>query len=242
MKLSIIIPVFNEEKTISEILKRVNNVKIPGIEKEIIVVDDGSTDSTEFQIKNHPSADGSKIKNLKPINHSENLGKGSAVRTGIKKATGDYIIIQDADLEYNPQDYIKLLSPVIKKKAEVVYGTRLKRLPDFSRDENNPLFFLHYLGNKVLSLLTSILYGQWITDMETGYKLFPKKAVDRIKLHAKGFEFEPEITAKLLKQGYKIFEVPISTQPRRYKDGKKLRTIPDGIKALRALIYYRFFS
>lgn len=236
MKLSIIIPVFNEEKTIKELLKRVNEVKIPKIEKEIIVINDGSTDNSDNILKNEAP----KITNAVYLSHSHNQGKGAAVITAIKASKGDYIIIQDADLEYDPRDYIKLLSPVIQKKAKVVFGTRLNRLPNFSKDERTMRFFMHYLGNKILSLITSVLYGQWITDMETCYKVFPKKAVGDMQLNAKGFEFEPEITAKLLKRGFYILEIPISTKPRGYKEGKKLNTVKDGIKALATLIKYRF--
>ncbi len=236
MKLSVIIPVYNEEKTIGEIIRRVDRMTIKGVDKEIIVVDDGSTDASANEVKSQKS----KGKSLIVISHERNLGKGAAVVSGIKKATGDYIVIQDADLEYNPQDIKVLLEPIIKKQAEIVYGTRLKRLPNFARDERNARFFIHYLGNKFLSLITSILYGQWITDMETGYKVFPRRAALNLNLDAKGFEFEPEITAKLLKAGYKIFEVPISTNPRGYEEGKKLDTVRDGIKAVRTLAKYRF--
>lgn len=235
MKLSIIIPVFNEEKTMSQILDRVHELKIKDVEKQVIIVDDGSTDKTSRKIYNfiekHP--------NVSIINHSINQGKGAAVRTGIKNATGDYIVIQDADLEYNPQDIKKLVKPVQNKMADVVYGTRLKRMPNFSKDERTPRFLLHYIGNKCLSLLTSILYGQWITDMETCYKLFPTSAVKNIYLNAKGFEFEPEITAKLFKKGYKILEIPIATSPRGYNEGKKLSTFKDGFIALWSLLKYR---
>jgi dolichol-phosphate mannosyltransferase len=231
MKLSIIIPVFNEEKTISEILKRVSEVKISGVEKQIIVVNDGSTDATA-----------SRIQNIKFIEHKINQGKGAAVKTGIKNATGDYIVIQDADLEYKPKDIEKLIKPILEGKSKVVYGTRLKRLPSFIKEERTPQFLLHYLGNKFLSLLTSVLYGQWITDMETCYKLFPKKAVEDMSLNARGFEFEPEITAKLLKKGYKILEIPITTKPRGYDEGKKLSTFKDGAIALWSLLKYRFID
>lgn len=236
MKLSIIIPVFNEEKTVAEVLKRVNKVNIPQVEKEVIVINDGSSDATESEVKSQKS----KIKNISVINHEKNSGKGAAVISGIRKATGDYIIIQDADLEYDPEDYKILIKLISQKKAEVVYGTRLNRLPNFSRDERTFRFLSHYIGNKFLSLVTSVLYGQWLTDMETCYKLFPKIAVEKMKLNARGFEFEPEITAKLLKAGYKIHEVPISTNPRGYEEGKKLDTVKDGIKAIKALIKYRF--
>ena len=232
MKLSIIIPVFNEEKTIGKILERVRDEQIPKVTKEIIIVDDGSTDTTKEILK--------KIKDLKIIFHEKNQGKGAAVKTGIKNATGDYIIIQDADLEYDPK-YIKyLLEPILKGEAIVVYGTRLNRMPNLKGEEKNLQFLTHYLGNRFLSLLTSILYGQFITDMETGYKLFPKSALSGIKLNARGFELEPEITAKLLKKKYKIFEVSIKAVPRGYDEGKKINTVTDGLKAFWYLLKYRF--
>ncbi len=238
MKLSIIIPVFNEEKTINKVIERVSALKIPAVDIEIIVVDDGSSDATASEIKNLKL----KIKNFTFLLHNKNQGKGAAVRTGINKASGDYIVIQDADLEYNPQDLKILVEEVINERARVVYGTRLKRMPNLSRDERTPQFLLHYFGNRALSLLTSVLYGQWITDMETGYKLFPKDATKKIHLNAKGFELEPEITAKLLKNGYKIKEVPITTNPRGYDEGKKLHTVRDGFKALVTLVKYRFID
>lgn len=234
MKLSIIVPVYNEEKTISEVLKRLGKEEIPGVEKEIIVVDDGSKDTTRKILSNL------KDKKIKVILHEKNQGKGAAVKTGIKNATGDYIIIQDADLEYHPK-YIKGLTKlVLEKKAEVVYGTRLNRMPHLGKEESKHLFIIHYFGNRFLSLITSILYGQWITDMETGYKLFPKDAMRDIKLNARGFELEPEITSKLLRKGYKIKEIPITVIPRGYEDGKKLNTARDGLKALWYLLKYRF--
>ena len=238
MKLSIIIPVFNEEKTILEVLDRVNSVEILGVKKEIIVINDGSTDATASVMSNViPTLSGS---NIKIVHHRTNRGKGAAVRTGIENTTGDYIVIQDADLEYDPKYISVLLKPILQRKAMVVYGTRLKRLPNFSRDERTLRFFLHYLGNRFLSALTSILYGQWITDMETCYKVFPKKVVDGIELKSRSFDFEPEITAKILKRGIKIVEIPISTKPRGYKEGKKLRTLRDGSVALWTLLKYRF--
>lgn len=245
MKLSIIIPVFNEEKTISQVLKKIAAIRIPGWEKEIIIVDDGSTDHTRSVISNFQflaSQRSGQISNSKKISHKNNQGKGAAIKTGIKNATGEYILIQDADLEYSPDDIEKLLAPIKKNIAEVVYGTRLKRLPNFKRDERTIQFLLHYLGNKFLSLITSVLYGQWITDMETGYKLFPQKALNNIKIHSRSFNFEPEITAKLMKQGYKILEVPIATNPRGYTEGKKLDALKDGPLAFWTLIKYRFFD
>lgn len=236
MKLSIIIPVYNEEKTVALILERVAKVSFTGVEKEVIVVDDGSTDNSAAIISKFHSGK----QKFSFIKQKKNQGKGAAVRAGIEKATGEYIIIQDADLEYDPNDISRLLKPVLEGNATVVYGTRLNRLPDFSRDERLGVSKIHYFGNKFLSLFTSMLYFHWVTDMETCYKLFPKKALEGVSLHARGFELEPEITAKLLKKGYKIVEVPISTKPRGYEEGKKLNTIRDGSKALWSLVKYRF--
>lgn len=233
MKLSIVIPVYNEENTILQIIEKVKKVNFP-VENEIIVVDDGSSDSTREKLK--------KIKGVKIILHERNQGKGAAVKTGIKSSTGDYIIIQDADLEYDPNQIKDLLRPILEKKAKVVYGTRLKRLPDLSKEERTAQFLIHYFGNRFLSLVTSILYQQWITDMETCYKLFPKEALSGVKLNARGFEFEPEITVKLLKKGFKILEIPISANPRGYDEGKKINTVKDGIRAFTTLIKYRFVS
>ncbi|MCL5113919.1 MAG: glycosyltransferase family 2 protein [Patescibacteria group bacterium] len=240
MKLSIIIPVFNEEKTIKQVLEKVGGIKISGVDKEVIVVDDGSTDNSRFKIQSAKS--GSKSGGIKKIFHKKNQGKGAAVRTGIEAATGDYILIQDADLEYDPNDIKRLILPIQKEKAKVVYGTRLNRLPNLTKDESKPLFLIHYFGNRFLSLITSILYGQWITDMETCYKLFPKKALKDVELNSKRFDFEPEITSKLLKKGYKILEIPIVTKPRGYDEGKKLNAIKDGSIALWTLLKYRFVN
>lgn len=238
MKLSIIVPVYNEEKTVEQLLKKVFKVKLPVETKEIIVVNDGSSDATPLILKKLHT--GSKLFTL--INHRKNQGKGAAVRTAIKKARGNYIVIQDADLEYDPKDIELLLQPILDNEAKVVYGTRLNRMPDFSRDERSARFFMHYLGNKFLSFTTSMLYLNWITDMECCYKIFPRKALEDMTLHARGFEFEPEITAKLLKKGFKIVERPISTNPRGYDEGKKLNTIKDGFKAIWTLLKYRFIN
>lgn len=233
MKLSIIIPVFNEEKTISTLIEKVISVKIPSVEKEIIVVDDGSTDGT---------ADNVPKTGVKFIRHEINQGKGAAVKTGIANSTGDYIIIQDADLEYDPRQIKLLVEPVLNNKAQVVYGTRLDRLPHLKREEKKLRFLVHYFGNRFLSLITSILYGHWLTDMETCYKLFPARAGKKFNLKSKRFDFEPEITAKLLKAGYKIMEVPIVTVPRDYSEGKKLKTFHDGPIALYTLLKYRIYD
>jgi glycosyltransferase involved in cell wall biosynthesis len=237
MKLSIIIPVFNEEKTVAKVIDKIIDLKISGVSKEIIIVDDGSTDSSGEIIKKK-----TKLTGIKFIKHEKNQGKGKAVRTGIKASTGDYIVIQDADLEYDPKQIKTLIDKVKKNEAEVVYGSRLQRFPNILKEEKTARFFLHYLGNRFLSLFTSVIYFQWITDMETCYKLFPRKAVLEINLKAKGFELEPEITSKLLKKGYKIVEIPITATPRGYNEGKKLNTVRDGVKAFWALLKYRFID
>jgi glycosyltransferase involved in cell wall biosynthesis len=232
--ISIIIPVYNEESTISEILKRVDKVELPW-KKNLIIIDDGSSDKTDTLVKKflklHPEA--------KYIRHPNNLGKGAAVITGIQNSHDDYVIIQDADLEYDPTDIARLISAHTGHPKEVIYGSRLTKPPIIIGKNRTPLL-LHYFGNKLLSLIASLLYDSWVTDMETGYKLFPRKSMDNIKLTARGFELEPEITSKFLKNGYRIKEIPITTKPRSYDQGKKLRTWDDGIKALRTLIKYRF--
>lgn len=237
MKLSIIIPVFNEEKTVSQILKRIHELKIPNVIKEIHVIDDGSSDLTSKKIvsflKKYPGSFHHHV-------HEINKGKGAAVRTGIHHAKGNYIIIQDADLEYNPEYITYLVRAVKDQKKDVIYGTRLNRMPHLHGEERTFRFHLHYWGNRFLSLVTSILYGKWITDMETCYKLFPRKLVKNMTLHARGFELEPELTAKLMKNNIRYVEVPIITTPRGYAEGKKLNTFSDGFKALWTLVKYRF--
>ncbi len=236
MKLSIIIPVFNEEKTVEQVIRKVSSVDISPSDKEIVIVNDYSSDNTGKILTSLEK----KIPNLTVLTHQKNKGKGAAVRTGMGAATGDYFVIQDADLEYNPSDLKKLFRPIQEGKAEVVYGTRLKRLPHLRGEESRPRFLIHYLGNRFLSLITSILYLQWVTDMETCYKIFPKKFIQKTKIMGNGFNFEPEVTAKLIKAGYKIHEISIRTTPRGYEEGKKLQTIPEGIEALKTLIKYRF--
>jgi dolichol-phosphate mannosyltransferase len=237
MKLSIVVPAYNESKTILQVLKKLEAVSLKGVSKEILIVDDGSTDGTSDKVKPFMKDK----KNMQLLVHKQNQGKGVAVATGIAAAKGDYILIQDADMEYDPAFIPKLLSVLEKQKNPVaVYGTRLDRMPHLRYQENNLLFLMQYLGNRFLSLVTSVLYGQWITDMETGYKLFPKAAVEHMPLRSKSFDFEPEITAKLSKQGYKIIEVPIVDNPRGYGEGKKLNAFYDGPIALWTLIKYKF--
>lgn len=236
MKLSIIIPVFNEEKTIERVIRKVASLQFDPDKKEVIVVNDASTDQTAKILLLLSK----KIKGLHIINHSTNQGKGAAVRSGFKKASGDYVVIQDADLEYDPSYLFTLFKPIQQGKTDVVFGTRLKRPPHVHEEESHPRFMLHYFGNRLLSFLTSILYLQWITDMETCYKLFPLSFAKETKIKGDGFNFEPEVTAKLIKAGYKIMEIPIKTYPRGYDEGKKLQTFPEGVKALVALVKYRF--
>jgi len=235
MKLSILIPVFNEEKAVGSVLESLYSLKIPNVTKEIIVVNDGSHDKSSevlnLQKKKNPK--------LIIIAHEKNKGKGAAIQTGFKKATGDIILIQDADLEYNPKDIPMLLEPIIDKKAKVVYGTRLRVKPVLFGKEKTPLL-LHFFGNKFLSLVTTLLYGSMITDMETGYKVFTKNALKGINLKSRSFDMEPEITAKILKKGIKILELDISTNPRGYEEGKKIRPVKDGSIALWTLVKYRF--
>jgi len=236
-KISIIIPVFNEERTLREIVGRLLKTKM-AIVREIIIVDDASTDKSAKIAK----ALTQKNRDIVFLKHSVNQGKGGAVRTGIVRATGDYVVIQDADLEYHPSDIVRMvdfLNNFKSKRKAAIYGSRLMSPPTIFGPKKTPLLH-HYFGNRVLSLIASVLYGQWLTDIETCYKLVPMQIMKKIKLNARGFELEPEITAKILKAGYTIKEIPIATKPRGFDEGKKLRTFYDGRKALWALIKYRF--
>lgn len=234
-KISIVIPAFNEEKTIATTLKRVYKLALTEAKKEIIVVNDGSKDNTG-QILDELKKE---FKGIKVINMPKNSGKGAAVKEGIKNTTGDIIVIQDADLEYNPNDIPRLVEPIIQKRARVVYGTRLNMEPKFFGKNKTPLL-LNFFGNKFLSLLTSVIYGQKISDMETGYKVFDKKSLSGVKLKSRSFDFEPEITAKIFKKGIRILEIDIKTNPRGYDEGKKIRPFKDGVIALWTLLKYRF--
>lgn len=223
MKLSVIIPVYNEKNTLKALIERVQAVPL---EKEIILVDDCSTDGTRDLL---PELKGNGIK---VILQEKNGGKGSAVKRGFAEAEGDYVIIQDADLEYDPQDYLKLLPPVIDGRAKVVYGSRFKGAHSFSS-------LSHLLGNKLLTFITNFLYFSNITDMETCYKLIPASLAKQLDIKARRFDMEPEITAKILKQGYKILEIPISYKGRAFSEGKKI-SWKDAFSAIWTLIKYRF--
>ncbi len=226
MKLSIVIPVYNEKNTIREILKRVHKTNLAD---EIIVVDDGSTDGTRDILKEIEK----EIPGVSIFYHAKNSGKGCAVRTGIEKAAGEVIIIQDADLEYDPRDYPALLKPIEEGIADVVYGSRFLGAP------RRPILFWNMVANKILNFVTNVLYNNILSDMETGYKVFRRDIVKDIPLHARGFEFEPEFTAKLLKRHIRIYEVPISFNPREYSEGKKIK-MSDGFIAMWTLFKYRF--
>lgn len=230
MKLSVIIPVFNEVKTIKEIVSRVLVEKTP---KEVIIIDDASNDGTADIIKKISD------KRVKKLFHKENRGKGAAVRTGISQATSDALVIQDADLEYDPQYYSTLMEPILQGKTKVVYGTRLKELKFSLFGRNRTPLPFNYLANLLLSGFTSILYGSKLTDMETCYKMMTREVYQNLSLVSNRFEIEPEITAKILKKGYRIVEVPIKTKPRTYKEGKKINAT-DAFLAVWTLLKYRF--
>lgn len=230
LKLSIIIPVFNEEKTIGQVLQKISQIKLP-LSKEIIVVSDGSTDGTDSIVE--------KKKNIKFLRHKKNLGKGAAIRTGIKYATGDFIVIQDADLEYDPKNYTELIKPVTEDSASVVYGTRLKNYPLNFWGSRKTVLPLHLIANKGLTMLTNFLYGAALSDMETGHKLFRKDILKKISIEASRFDFEPEITVKILKLKIPIVEVPIKVKPRSYKEGKKIGW-KDAVKAVWVLLKFKF--
>ena len=225
--LSVVVPVYNERTTVVEILRRMRQVDLP-VDLEIVVVDDGSNDGTEKVLGALEDS------TLRVIHHPANRGKGAAIRTGLEHARGDLLLIQDADLEYDPDDWPLLLAPLMKGKAQVVYGSR------FTGERRNLLFW-HWVGNKFLSLVTNVLYNTTLSDMETCYKLFDRSVLDGITIKSDRFEFEPEITAKLLRRGYHIYEVPISYSGRDRDEGKKI-TWTDGFGALATLVRYRFWK
>jgi glycosyltransferase involved in cell wall biosynthesis len=225
MKLSIVMPVFNEMATLEEIIRRVKALEI---DKEIIVVDDASTDGSREWLQAHEGNE------FRAIYHESNRGKGAALRTGLQYVTGDVVIPQDADLEYDPQDILRLLEPIRRGSADAVYGTRLT-----GGAPQRALFFWHRMGNKFLTFVTNILYNATLTDMETCYKLIRSELLLSIPLHSKGFSIEPEITAKILKRKARVYEVPISYYGRTYAEGKKI-TWRHGLGAVWTLLKHRF--
>jgi glycosyltransferase involved in cell wall biosynthesis len=224
-KITILIPIFNEVDTLLKILEKVENATFCNLEKEIILIDDCSYDGTKELYANLP---------YKVLYHDVNQGKGAALRTGLKEATGDIIIIQDADLEYDPIDYEDLIQLILDDKADVAYGTRLN-----GGKPSRAFMFHHLLGNKLLTFLTNILYNTTLTDMETCYKAFKADFIKNVNIKSNRFDFEPEITAKVLKKGARLYELPISYYGREYADGKKI-TWKDGFHAIWALIKFRF--
>ena len=228
MKISVVIPVYNEVRTIKEIVVRVQEVEL---EKEIIIVDDYSTDGTREHLREINQAN----ENVKVLYHDHNQGKGAALRTGFQAITGDIVIIQDADLEYDPREYPLLLAPIVDGRADVVYGSR------FLAGPHRVLFFWHYVGNKFLTLLSNMFTNLNLTDIETCYKVFKKEIIAEIKLKSNRFGFEPEFTAKIAKKGFRIYETPISYSGRTYAEGKKI-SWKDGIKAVFAILWFRFFD
>lgn len=227
MRLSIVIPVYNEARTILEIIARVKHSPLD-IDKEIIVVDDGSTDGTRELLNALEQQDGA----VKVLAHDTNQGKGAALRTAFRAATGDFIVIQDADLEYDPSDYADLLQPIIDGKADVVYGSR------FLGGPHRVGLFWHYLGNRFLTLLCNIFSNLTLSDMETGYKAFRRDIVQGIVFRSNRFGFEPEFTIKIAKRNARVYEIPISYWGRWYEEGKKI-TWKDGLAALYAIIRFR---
>ncbi len=226
MKLSVVIPVYNEISTIEEILNRVRSAPQ---DKEIIVIDDASTDGTREWLEKLT------VEDVKVLFHSQNKGKGAALRTGFEQATGNIVIIQDADLEYDPRDYDCLIGPILDGRADVVFGSR------FLGGPHRVLFFWHYVGNRVLTLLSNMFTNLNLTDMETGYKAFRAPLLQKISIKSSRFGFEPEITAKFAKLKCRMYEVPISYSGRGYQEGKKI-TWRDGLAALFHVIRFKLFN
>lgn len=228
-KISILIPVYNEIQTLRDILKKVEETDFCKLKKEIILIDDFSTDGSREILKEYEGK-------YKVLYHNKNMGKGAAIRTGFEHITGDITVIQDADLEYDPADYAPLLQLILDDKADVVYGSRL-----CGGKPSRSFMFTHFVGNKLLTLITNILYNTTLTDMETCYKTFKTEVIKDIKIKSNRFDFDPEITAKVLKKKVRIYELPISYYGREYDDGKKITWI-DGVHAIWALVKYRFID
>jgi glycosyltransferase involved in cell wall biosynthesis len=225
--LSVILPVYNEQATVAEIIRRMRAAPLPPpLTLEIIAVDDASSDGSDKVLATVGDS------TVHVLTHPVNQGKGAAIRTALAHAHGDLILIQDADLEYDPQDWGKLLEPILRGKAKVVYGSR------FTGERKN-MMPLHWIGNRFLSLVTNILYSSTLSDMETCYKLFDASVLEGITIESNRFEFEPEITARILRRGHRIYEVPISYAGREVDEGKKI-TWRDGLTALKTLVRYRF--
>jgi len=234
VKLSVLVPVYNEERTLEEVVRRVCAVQLP---KEIILVDDGSKDRSReilARLKDQSERANDPLNHIKVFLQPENQGKGAAIKTAINHITGDVVIVQDADLEYDPKDYPSLLEPIQDGSADVVYGTRFA-----GGGAHRVLFFWHSLGNRTLTLLSNMLTNLNLSDMEVGYKVFRADILKGIELKSNRFGFEPEITVKLAKRGYRFYEVPISYHGRTYEEGKKI-TWKDGIAALYYMIRFRF--
>lgn len=231
MKLSVLIPVYNEAETVAQIIEQVVAVELDGVEKELIVVNDGSSDETE-EVVEALAARWPDL--LTVIHHERNRGKGAAIRTALDHVTGDVVITQDADLEYDPQDYPQLLAPFEEPSTQVVYGSRnLRRNPRSS--------WSFYWGGRLLSWIANVLYGASLTDEATGYKLFRADLLRSLELQSEGFEFCPEVTGKLLRRGVEIHEVPITYRPRSFAEGKKIDW-HDGVQAIWTLLKYRLFG
>ena len=230
MIVSIVIPVYNEERTITEILERAINADVCGLEKEIIVVDDGSTDNTVFSLQQAKQ----KWDGLKVFYHNSNKGKAEALKTGFSLAHGDIFIIQDADLEYDPSDYPKLLEPIVSGRADVVFGSRF-----YSRKRPQGMPLIRYFCNRFLSFLCNIIYHINISDMETGYKVFTRKVLEEIKISSDRFDFEPEFTIQVARKKFRIAEVGINYNYRTFSEGKKI-TFFDGISAIFTIVKMRF--